>query len=235
MQTGSLGAWYGADKLEPGQWIDLVTTVERLGYDTQWYSEAMGFESMAFGSFLLANTPRLKIGSSIANIYARDAVASRNRATDLESCLERPLHPGPRRLARTPGGEFSWPRLWQAGGYHAPLPRTDARRTARCRYAAGGHRGAGAAHAGTGRRVDTRGHSLQRDPGTHRPRRVPFLAPTSGWQWNRNSAWRAIPPRRWIWRTGNCPATWCCRTTITTGGASASASRTCRTAATPAS
>ena len=78
MRTGSLGAWYGADKLEPGQWIDLVTTVERLGYDTQWYSEAMGFESMAFGSFLLANTQRLKIGSSIANIYARDAVASRN-------------------------------------------------------------------------------------------------------------------------------------------------------------
>ena len=78
MQAGSLGVWYGADKLEPAQWIDFVTTVERLGYDTQWYSEAMGFESMAFGSFLLANTQRLKIGSSIANIYARDAIASRN-------------------------------------------------------------------------------------------------------------------------------------------------------------
>ncbi len=78
MQAGTLGVWYGADKLEPAQWIDFVTTVERLGYDTQWYSEAMGFESMAFGSFLLAHTQRLKIGSSIANIYARDAVASRN-------------------------------------------------------------------------------------------------------------------------------------------------------------
>ena len=78
MQAETLGVWYGADKLEPAQWIDFVTTVERLGYDTQWYSEAMGFESMAFGSFLLANTQRLKIGSSIANIYARDAVASRN-------------------------------------------------------------------------------------------------------------------------------------------------------------
>ena len=78
MQAGSLGVWYGADKLEPAQWIDFITTVERLGYETQWYSEAMGFESMAFGSFLLANTQRLQIGSSIANIYARDAVASRN-------------------------------------------------------------------------------------------------------------------------------------------------------------
>ena len=64
MQAETLGVWYGADKLEPAQWIDLVTTVERLGYDTQWYSEAMGFESMAFGSFLLASTQRLKIGSS---------------------------------------------------------------------------------------------------------------------------------------------------------------------------
>lgn len=78
MEPGSLGVWYGADKLQPAQWIDFVQTVERLGYDTQWYSEAMGFESMALGSFLLSHTARLKIGSSIANIYARDAMTSRN-------------------------------------------------------------------------------------------------------------------------------------------------------------
>jgi probable F420-dependent oxidoreductase len=78
MEAGTLGVWYGADKLQPAQWIDFVQTVERLGYDTQWYSEAMGFESMALGSFLLSQTTRLKIGSSIANIYARDAMASRN-------------------------------------------------------------------------------------------------------------------------------------------------------------
>lgn len=78
MESGTLGVWYAADKLQPAQWIDFVQTVERLGYDTQWYSEAMGFESMALGSFLLSHTTQLKVGSSIANIYARDAVASRN-------------------------------------------------------------------------------------------------------------------------------------------------------------
>jgi probable F420-dependent oxidoreductase len=78
MELGAMGVWYAADKLEPAQWIDFVATVERLGYDTQWYSEATGYESMALGSFLLSNTSRLKLGSSIANIYARDAVASRN-------------------------------------------------------------------------------------------------------------------------------------------------------------
>lgn len=78
MELGRMGVWYAADKLEPAQWIDWITTVERFGYDMQWYSEATGFESMALGSFLLCQTTRLKLGSSIANIYARDAIASRN-------------------------------------------------------------------------------------------------------------------------------------------------------------
>ncbi len=78
MELGKMGVWYAADKLDSAQWTDFITTVERLGYDTQWYSEAMGFESMALGSFLLCQTTRLKLGSSIANIYARDAIASRN-------------------------------------------------------------------------------------------------------------------------------------------------------------
>lgn len=83
MELGELGVWYAADKLTPAQWIDFVHTVEQLGYDTQWYSEAMGFESMALGGFLLSHTTRLKFGSSIANIYARDAMASRNGMTTL--------------------------------------------------------------------------------------------------------------------------------------------------------
>lgn len=88
MALGKLGVWYGADKLQPDQWIDFVTTVERLGYDTQWYSESTGFESMALGSFLLSHTTRLQVGSSIANIYARDAMASRNGMTTLNRIAE---------------------------------------------------------------------------------------------------------------------------------------------------
>jgi len=77
MDLGKKGVWYGADKLDPTQWTDLITHVERLGYGTQWYSEAAGFESMSFGAYLLAQSHRINIGSSIANIYARDAAASR--------------------------------------------------------------------------------------------------------------------------------------------------------------
>ena len=168
MQAGSLGVWYGADKLEPAQWIDFVTTVERLGYDTQWYSEAMGFESMAFGSFLLANTQRLKIGSSIANIYARDAVASRNGLQTLGRVSN------DRYVLGLGVSHVPLVERFRGHTYGKPLAamrhylRTDARRAARRRYVAGGYRGAGAAHAGTGCRTDPGGHSLQRDARAHR-------------------------------------------------------------------
>ena len=77
MNLGKLGVWYAADKLTPAQWRRFVQKVESLNYGTLWYSEARGFESMALGSFLLAQTKTICIGSSIANIYARDAYASR--------------------------------------------------------------------------------------------------------------------------------------------------------------
>ena len=130
MQAGSLGAWYGADKLEPAQWVDLVTSVERLGYDTQWYSEAMGFESMAFGSFLLAHTQRLKIGSSIANIYARDAVASRNGLKTLGRVSNDRYILG-LGVSHVPLVErFRGHTYGKPVADHAPLPGTDARRAA---------------------------------------------------------------------------------------------------------
>ena len=78
MNLGRLGAWYGTDKLtSPAQIRELVTTVEKLGYDVLWYPESRGNESFAVGGFMLSCTTNLKIGSSIASIYARDAFTSR--------------------------------------------------------------------------------------------------------------------------------------------------------------
>lgn len=77
MKLGRMGVWYAADKLEPAQWSELIGHVERLGFGTQWYSESIGFESMSFGAYLLSQSKRISVGSSIANIYARDATASR--------------------------------------------------------------------------------------------------------------------------------------------------------------
>jgi probable F420-dependent oxidoreductase len=78
MQLGRLGIWYSTDKLGPPQQIkQFVGAVERLGYDTLWYPESRGYESLSVAGFMLANTTKLKLGSSIASIYARDAFTAR--------------------------------------------------------------------------------------------------------------------------------------------------------------
>ncbi len=78
MELGSLGVWTAADRLDGGQLRDFAQRVERLGYDSIWYPESMGYETLSLASYLLAQTSRLAIGSSIANIYARDAITARN-------------------------------------------------------------------------------------------------------------------------------------------------------------
>ena len=85
MDLGRLGVWYGADKLKADEWVGFLQRVEALGYDTQWYSESTGFESMAFGAHLLHCSKRLKVGSSIANIYARDPITARNALRTLSA------------------------------------------------------------------------------------------------------------------------------------------------------
>ena len=78
MKLGRLGAWYSTDKLSgPAQIADFVKTVERLGYDTLWYPESRGNESFSVAGYMLSQTGTLKIGSSIASIYARDAFTSK--------------------------------------------------------------------------------------------------------------------------------------------------------------
>ena len=76
-QVGRPGVWYPVDRLDGAGIRRLVRTVEELGYSTLWYPEALGYESLSVASFILANTTRLIIGSSIANIYARDSFTAR--------------------------------------------------------------------------------------------------------------------------------------------------------------
>ena len=71
--VGRLGVWYSIDRLDAAAIRSLLKLVEDLDYSAFWYPEAAGFESMSIGSFMLSNTTRLTVGSSIANIYARDA------------------------------------------------------------------------------------------------------------------------------------------------------------------
>src|ERR1700712_1593609 len=78
MELGRLGVWYSTDKHADVAAIGaFVKTVERLGYDTLWYPEARGYESFTVAGYMLSQSTTLKLGSSIASIYARDAFTSR--------------------------------------------------------------------------------------------------------------------------------------------------------------
>ncbi len=99
-QLGKLGVWYPIDRLDAAGIRRLLRTVEDHGYSTFWYPEAVGYESLSIASFMLANTERLIIGSSIANIYARDPFTARRGLRTLSSLYRRSLHPRPRRQPR---------------------------------------------------------------------------------------------------------------------------------------
>ena len=77
MKLGRLGVWYSADKCNATQVAELVRAVERNGYSAYWYPEGRGHELMALASHLLSKSEKLMVGSSIANIYARDPYSAR--------------------------------------------------------------------------------------------------------------------------------------------------------------
>src|SRR6201995_2116121 len=80
MKLGRLGGWYGTDKIEGPQLRDFGRTDEHQGYSNLWYPESRGYESMSLAAWLLSCSEKLVIGSSIANIYARDSFTAQ-RAT----------------------------------------------------------------------------------------------------------------------------------------------------------
>jgi len=80
MKLGRLGVWYPTDRLDGPGLRALMRTVEGLGYSAFWYPESRGYESMSLADFLLGASEKLVIGSSIANIYARDPFTA-HRAT----------------------------------------------------------------------------------------------------------------------------------------------------------
>jgi probable F420-dependent oxidoreductase len=87
-RLGKLGVWYPVDRLDAAGIKRLMRTFEDLGYSTFGYPEALGYESLSIASFMLANTKRLIIGSSIANIYARDPYTARRGLRTLSSLYD---------------------------------------------------------------------------------------------------------------------------------------------------
>lgn len=76
MNIQKLGVWAATDTLTAEQTARFAQQVEDWGYGALWYPEALGRNSLAQASWLLANTKTLVIATGIANIYARDAQSS---------------------------------------------------------------------------------------------------------------------------------------------------------------
>jgi hypothetical protein len=94
MKIGRLGTWYALDKLSGAQMLPFLALLERLNYNVLWYPESRGYESLSLAGFLLGNSSKLKIGSSIASIYARDAFTARRGMLSLNSLYEAVLYSG---------------------------------------------------------------------------------------------------------------------------------------------
>ena len=85
MKLGRLGVWYSTDKLDGSQLRDFVRTVEKNGYSNLWYPESRGYELMSLAAWLLSSSEKLVIGSSIANIYARDSFTAQRAMISLNT------------------------------------------------------------------------------------------------------------------------------------------------------
>lgn len=89
-RMGRVGIWTGAlDGLPVADASAWTAELERLGAGALWYGEAYGRNAFLQAQVALADTDTLVVGSSIANIWGRDAFAARSAQATLGA-----LHPG---------------------------------------------------------------------------------------------------------------------------------------------
>lgn len=102
MDIGRLGVWTWTDGLPAAEVAALAQQVESLGYGALWIPEAVGREPFALAGWLLARTTTLTVATGIANVYARDPIATAQ---------------GQKTLAELSGGRF----LLGLGVSHKPM------------------------------------------------------------------------------------------------------------------
>lgn len=76
MDIGKLGVWASLDGLPGTEALAFAKRVEAKGYKTLWMPESRGRNVFVSSAWLLAGTSKLILAPGIANIYARDAVAT---------------------------------------------------------------------------------------------------------------------------------------------------------------
>ena len=81
---GAVGLWaFAHESVQPSASGEIAALAESLGYSAYWIPESTGREAMVSSTLLLQATNRIVIGTAIASIWARDAVASMNGARSL--------------------------------------------------------------------------------------------------------------------------------------------------------
>jgi probable F420-dependent oxidoreductase len=81
-----VGIWTGAlDILSPHQVRETVAELDEQGWGSLWFGEAYGREAFTNAAMFLGASQHLVVGTGIANIYARDAVAMKAAAYTVAS------------------------------------------------------------------------------------------------------------------------------------------------------
>ncbi len=76
MKLGKYGVWASMDSMTAAQMAVFAQRMEKAGFAALWMPEGGGRNSYVTSSWLLANTDKLIIATGIANIYARDPMAT---------------------------------------------------------------------------------------------------------------------------------------------------------------
>jgi probable F420-dependent oxidoreductase len=80
------GLWTGTlDGLPAPQLLEAAAEIEALGYGSLWFGEAYGRESLTMALALATASRSLVVGTGIANIYARGAMATGGAARLIEA------------------------------------------------------------------------------------------------------------------------------------------------------
>ncbi len=83
LDLGRLGVWGHLDSLAAADAVAYARRAEELGFGTLWVPETVGREPIAFLGLLACATDAINLGTSIVNIWGRDAQAARMAAMTL--------------------------------------------------------------------------------------------------------------------------------------------------------
>ena len=77
------GLLFSTDSMAGSALPDFVQQVEQAGFDSLWLPELFGRDPFVAAGALLAASERLRVCTGIANVYARDAIATKGAALTL--------------------------------------------------------------------------------------------------------------------------------------------------------